>query len=94
MLAGILLGVESRIPEDLEEAFRETGTAHIVVISGFNVTIVAGLFAVLFGALLNKRFGALAAAGGSTQRGRGGQAGLARPRNPGCHGRATMGGSN
>ena len=61
LLAGILLGVESRIPEDLEEAFRDTGTAHIVVISGFNITIVAGLFAVLFGALLGKRLGALAA---------------------------------
>ena len=44
LLAGILLGIESGIPEELIEAFRVTGTSHIVAISGFNLTLVAGVF--------------------------------------------------
>lgn len=44
LLAGILLGVESGIPDTLNEAFAATGTSHIVAISGFNLTIIAGVF--------------------------------------------------
>jgi competence protein ComEC len=44
LLAGILLGIETDIPADLEKAFQDTGTAHIVAISGFNMVILAGLF--------------------------------------------------
>lgn len=62
LLAGILLGDESGIPAEMEEAFQRTGTAHIVAISGFNVSIVAGLFTLLFGRWLGARRGALAAA--------------------------------
>ena len=36
LLAGILLGVESGIPSEVAQAFRDTGTAHIIAISGFN----------------------------------------------------------
>jgi competence protein ComEC len=61
LLAGILLGVEGGIPEDLMEAFRITGTAHIIAISGFNMSVISGLIVVLFGKLLGKRWGALAA---------------------------------
>jgi competence protein ComEC len=45
LLAGILLGVESGIPERLNEAFAATGTSHIVAISGFNLTLIAGTLA-------------------------------------------------
>jgi competence protein ComEC len=61
LLAGILLGVESGIPPAVQEAFLATGTSHIIVISGFNITIVAGLFAALFGRMLGRWRGALAA---------------------------------
>ncbi len=44
LLAGILLGVESGIPKPLEKSFSATGTSHIVAISGFNLTLLAGLF--------------------------------------------------
>ena len=44
LLSGILLGLEHDIPADLEEAFRDTGTTHIIAISGFNIAILAGLF--------------------------------------------------
>ncbi|UCF27220.1 MAG: ComEC/Rec2 family competence protein, partial [Chloroflexota bacterium] len=51
LLAGILLGVESGIPEDVDQAFRDTGTSHIIVISGFNITIIAGLLVGVFSRL-------------------------------------------
>lgn len=43
LLGGILLGTRD-FSDELSEDFRTTGTAHIVAISGFNVTIVAGIF--------------------------------------------------
>ncbi len=48
LLSGILLGVESGIPDSLKNAFRVTGTSHIVAISGFNISIIAGVFTKLF----------------------------------------------
>lgn len=51
LLAGILLGIESGIPQDVEQAFRDTGTSHIIVISGFNITILAGLLVGVFSRL-------------------------------------------
>lgn len=44
LLAGILLGEDSGIPEEIKEAFSRTGTSHIVAISGFNISIIAGIF--------------------------------------------------
>jgi competence protein ComEC len=61
LLAGILLGIESGIPEDVEEAFNETSTSHIIAISGFNIAIISGLFISLFGRILGRWRGALAA---------------------------------
>ncbi|MCD4802408.1 MAG: ComEC/Rec2 family competence protein [Anaerolineales bacterium] len=61
LLAGILLGVETGIPDHVQQAFRDTGTSHIIAISGFNITIVAGLFSRFFSRLLNPRQGAVAA---------------------------------
>ena len=61
LLSGILLGVESGIAEPVQQAFRETGTTHIIAISGFNITIVAGLFSRTFSRILNPRKAALAA---------------------------------
>lgn len=66
LLAGILLGVESGIPEEVDQAFRDTGTSHIIAISGFNITIIAGLLATIFGRLIGRgrvgaRWGALVA---------------------------------
>jgi len=49
-----LLGVETGIPEAVQEAFKDTGTSHIIAISGFNITILAALFAMIFGRLLGR----------------------------------------
>ncbi len=55
LLTGILLGVETGIPADLMDDFAATGTTHIIAISGFNITIVSGIFAVLAERLSGKR---------------------------------------
>jgi competence protein ComEC len=54
LLAGILIGVETGIPQDVMDAFRTTGTSHIIAISGFNFAIIAGLFVIIFGRLLGR----------------------------------------
>ena len=61
LLAGILLGVESGLSSDVQQAFKDTGTTHIIAISGFNITIIAGLFISLFGRLFGKALGPVAA---------------------------------
>ena len=42
LMAGIVLGSKSNLPEDFWEALKKTGTAHVVVASGMNVSMVAG----------------------------------------------------
>jgi len=54
LLSGILLGVDSGLSAELKDAFSATGTSHIIAISGFNIAIIAGIFA----ALANRLFGA------------------------------------
>ncbi len=57
LLAGILLGVDTGLTEELQQAFKNTGTAHIIAISGFNISIVAGLFFLLFSGIFGQRRG-------------------------------------
>lgn len=60
LLAGILFGVDTGLPKKLQEAFKNTGTAHIIAISGFNIAIIAGLFFSFFKWVLkNERLGAI-----------------------------------
>jgi competence protein ComEC len=59
LLAGILLGVDNGLPKDLQQAFKDTGTAHIIAISGFNISIIASLFLSLFGRVFGERRGAV-----------------------------------
>ena len=44
---GILLGIQSSIPDEVYRAFSATGTSHILVVSGWNFTIVAGMLGAL-----------------------------------------------
>lgn len=55
LLNGILLGVESAIPDDVREAFNRTGTAHIIAISGANIIIVMGVMMRLLTSGFGKR---------------------------------------
>lgn len=61
LLSGILLGLERDLPEDLERAFQQTGTAHIIAISGFNMAVLSGLFVLIFRRFLPRLWAALAA---------------------------------
>src|SRR4030042_827898 len=40
---GILLGERSALPQDLTDALNATSTSHIIALSGYNVTLVAGM---------------------------------------------------
>jgi len=62
LMAGILLGNDNALPAPVVKAFQDTGTAHIIAISGFNISILAGLFTRQFSRILGRARGALAAA--------------------------------
>ena len=61
LMAGILLGVDTGLTEELQQAFKNTGTAHIIAISGFNISIIAGIFFAFFSRFLGDRRGAAVA---------------------------------
>jgi competence protein ComEC len=46
-LAGLLLGGDNRLPKNISESFRRTGTTHTVAVSGYNITILAEVFMTL-----------------------------------------------
>jgi competence protein ComEC len=64
LMAGILLGVDTGLTRELQQAFKNTGTAHIIAISGFNISIIAGLFVTFFSRFLGPRRGSLLAIAG------------------------------
>lgn len=45
--AGLILGAKTNIPDSLMSEFNRTGTTHIVAVSGYNVTIVIMVLALL-----------------------------------------------
>ena len=59
LLSGILLGLEQDIPASLKNAYQETGTAHIIAISGFNMGVLAVAFSYLFNRFFNRYLAAL-----------------------------------
>lgn len=61
LFAGILFGVDTGLSRKLQDAFKNTGTAHIIAISGFNIAIIAGLFHSAFRNILGEKWGALVA---------------------------------
>jgi len=54
LLAGILLGLDQDLPSSQEKAYQQTGTAHIIAISGFNMAVLAFLFMWIFNRLFNR----------------------------------------
>jgi len=61
LLSGILLGMDNDIPASLKSAYRDTGTSHIIAISGFNMTLIATLLILMFSRLFRRYWGVLAA---------------------------------
>jgi len=44
LLAGLLFGTKAGLPKNLEEAFIRTGLVHIIVVSGYNISILIKVF--------------------------------------------------
>ena len=44
LLSGLLLGTRQALPDQTYQAFKTVGLTHIIVVSGFNLTIFSGLF--------------------------------------------------
>ena len=63
---GVLIGGHSNLPQDIVDNFNNTGTSHIIAVSGFNITIIVSALAVL-AYILGRRayfwFGVLTIAG-------------------------------
>ena len=55
LLTGIVLGNETGIAPDVRDAFNATGTSHVIAISGFNMTLLAGLIGRLLAMILPRR---------------------------------------
>jgi competence protein ComEC len=64
LLAGILLGVDTGLTKDLQSAFKNTGTAHIIAISGFNIAIIAGIFFAIFKNIFGEKIGSVVSIAG------------------------------
>ncbi|KAF0111281.1 MAG: competence protein ComEC [Chloroflexi bacterium] len=62
LLAGILLGMDNDLPKSLAQAYRDTGTSHIIAISGFNMAVLASLFLWMFTRVFNRYWAVLLAA--------------------------------
>ena len=58
---GMLLGIDWSIPTDLYDQFRRTGASHVIVISGSNVALIAGVLLALSWRVLGRRRAALPA---------------------------------
>ncbi len=54
---GLVLGLRGDIPLEVRQEFARTGTAHLLAISGVNLSIVAGILLSLAGWLLGRRYG-------------------------------------
>ena len=61
LLEGILLGLDNDIPATLKTAYRDTGTSHIIAISGFNMTLISTLLIFMFSRIFRRYWGVLAA---------------------------------
>ncbi|MEI6499263.1 MAG: ComEC/Rec2 family competence protein [bacterium] len=55
LASGIILGIKRNIPDNFMTALQNTGLTHIIALSGFNVTILAVVFANLLLAIFTRR---------------------------------------
>ena len=60
ILLGIVLGERAEIPRELSQAFAVSGTTHLLAISGFNMTLVAGAVALALRSRLGPAWSAAA----------------------------------
>jgi len=48
IVAGMIVGFQGGIPKTLSDIFRTTGTLHTLVLSGYNITVLAGFLGLMF----------------------------------------------
>lgn len=58
---GIVVGDRSAIPDAVVDDFNRTGTSHLIAISGFNITLVAGMVAAALAWIIGRRWAAATA---------------------------------
>ncbi len=54
---GMILGIDSGIPDELDADFKLTGTSHVLVISGMNIAVISGFLLVVTRRLFRGRQG-------------------------------------
>ena len=59
LLAGIVLGSKRGLPQDFYQALQKTGTLHIVVASGYNVTIIIATLVAYLAGLIKRQWAIL-----------------------------------
>ena len=64
LLSGILLGEYRALPKTLSASFSATGTSHIIVISGFNITLLATILLRVFNEWVPRRQAVFGSMGG------------------------------
>ncbi|HKP54507.1 MAG TPA: ComEC/Rec2 family competence protein [Chloroflexia bacterium] len=52
---GVVTGDRSQIPDDVQDAFRRSGTSHIIAISGQNIALLTGVVWLFYGASSRRR---------------------------------------
>ncbi len=62
LAVGLLLGAQRTMPDDLEQDLRQTGTTHLVVVSGQNIALLIGSVVPLLAAVMSRRKAAVLAA--------------------------------
>jgi len=56
LLSGIVLGTRRQMPKDFRQNLQKTGTIHVVVASGYNISVVAGLLISVLLRFIKRRF--------------------------------------
>ena len=56
LAAGIVMGRDANMPPDLTDAFRETGLAHFVAVSGSNIALVTAIAFLLFTPIVGRNW--------------------------------------
>ncbi|MFA5870751.1 MAG: ComEC/Rec2 family competence protein [Candidatus Paceibacterota bacterium] len=59
-LAGLTIGAKGEFPDELVEAFKKSGTTHLVALSGYNIMIVVSFLMLMFVRVLKRRYAVIA----------------------------------
>lgn len=63
LLSGLIVSGKQALPKELVEDFRKAGLVHIVVLSGYNITVIAEFLLSLFGFVGRRRAALISATG-------------------------------